>query len=83
MQKENSVKTFIVTYEDRIIFPYEKDYKFYTIAEVMEKEHEIHPEMVKILIQALQVHSVVELMNEIDYNKLWQSDCLRMYRYVL
>ena len=86
MQEEPLIQTFMVLYEqdsDRIIFPYKEDCIFHTVSEVLEKSNEVHPEIVQIIVQALQYHSIVELINEIDYNSLWQSDNLRICRYML
>ena len=86
MQEEPLIQTFMVSYEqdsDRIIFPYKEDYIFHTVSEVLEKKNKVHPEIVQIIVQALQYHSIVELINEIDYSNLWQSDNLRIYRFVL
>lgn len=66
-----------------VIFPAREDCTFYTVAEVLETRNKLDPELVLILIKALKHCLVVKLMNETDYDKLWDSDNFTITRYVI
>ena len=66
-----------------VIFPAEEDCTFYTATEVLEARSKLDPELVLVLIQALKHCPIVKLMNETDYDKLWDSDNFTITRYVI
>ena len=78
--------SFIILYTKPcpvVIFPAKEEFTFYTVAEVLEVQDKLDPELVLLLIHALKHCPMIKLMNEIEYKKLWGTDDFTITRCML